>query len=120
MPPNEPAESMVPAKNARFSGAFDRCTCASSSRVSSSVHLKAFATTAMFSGLVVAQAAVALENAVHQALRPSPDCALAKPLFTASTSAIDQQVAVGHQHLGGAIGRFDRLHRFSVSSRRSR
>ena len=47
MPPNEPATSSVPLKNARFSGRFDRCTWLSSSRASSVVHLNAAATTPM-------------------------------------------------------------------------
>ena len=47
-PPNEPAESMVPEKKARFSGRFARCTRESSSRASSSLQPNALATTPTF------------------------------------------------------------------------
>ena len=86
MPPNEPAESMVPAKNARFSGRFDRCTCASSSRASASLHLKAFATTAMFSAWLSRRRRLPSRMPCTRPFTIS-GCALAKPLFTASTSA---------------------------------
>ena len=68
MPPNEPAESMVPAKNARFSGSVRQ------------MHVRELVARVFFGPLeslgdhgdvlrlVVAQPAVAFENAVHQAL----------------------------------------------------
>ena len=67
MPPNEPAESIVPAKNARFSGRFGevharqlvaRLVLAPAERLGDDADVR---------GLLIAQPAVAFEDAVHEA-----------------------------------------------------
>src|SRR3990167_4411721 len=86
MPWKEPAESMLPSKNARFSGRLLRCTLLSSSRVSSWVQPNAWATTPAW---VRGSSRSRRLPSSRPCTRPLTICgwALAKPLLTTRISA---------------------------------
>ena len=102
MPPNEPAESMVPAKNARFSGRFDEVHVRELVARFGLAPLERLGDDADVLGLVVAQPPVAFEHAVHEALHHLR-MRLGEALVHGEHVGDDEQVAVRHQHLGGAL-----------------
>ena len=102
MPPNEPAESIVPAKNAWFSGRFDEMHVRQLVARLGLGPFERLRDDADVLVRLVAQPAVAFEHAVHEAAH-HVRIRLGEALVDGEHVGDDEQVAVGDQHLRVAV-----------------